>query len=97
MNVKQNDTRQNRGEPEADAPLSDAEFARAMSARLARKARKAAKLTQEAFAEMYGIPVATLRDWEQGRRAPDAAAASYLKAITNNPELIARSLHPTAM
>lgn len=83
--------------PAADMPLTHDEFARAMTARLARKARKAAKLTQEAFAVMYGIPVATLRDWEQGRRAPDAAAASYLKAITNNPELIARSLHPVPM
>ncbi|MEX0694580.1 MAG: helix-turn-helix domain-containing protein [Rhodospirillales bacterium] len=86
----------NNDEAVADLPLTSEEFARAMTARLARKARKAARLTQEAFSRTYGIPVATLRDWEQGRRAPDAAAASYLRAITNNPKLIAQSLYPAS-
>jgi len=92
MTGKKKDTTPNPGEPDADAPMTDAEFARAMSARQARKARKASGLTQDAFAARYGIPVATVRDWEQGRRAPDAAAASYLKVIAHNPEMIAKTL-----
>jgi len=37
---------------------------------LVRKARDASGLTQAAFAERISTPVATLRDWEQGRFAP---------------------------
>ena len=85
----------NHDDPDADAPLTDAEFTRAMSARLARKAREASGLTQAAFAACYGIPVSTIRDWEQGRRKPDTASASYLKAIRANPALIAKSLQAT--
>lgn len=35
---------------------------------LVRQAREKSGLTQAAFAERIGTPVATLRDWEQGRR-----------------------------
>ena len=31
------------------------------------------RLTQEQFATRYGIPITTLRDWEQGRSEPDRA------------------------
>jgi putative transcriptional regulator len=31
-------------------------------------------LTQHDFAERFGIPVTTVREWEQRRRVPDAAA-----------------------
>ena len=31
-------------------------------------------VTQAAFAELYGFSAATVRDWEQGRRKPDALA-----------------------
>ncbi len=54
--------------------------------------RKRQKLTQAAFAARYGIPVATLRDWEQGRRSPDAASASFLRVIDREPEAVARAL-----
>lgn len=40
---------------------------------LVRQAREAAGMTQPAFAERIGTPVATLRDWEQGRFAPSGA------------------------
>ncbi|WP_299437479.1 helix-turn-helix domain-containing protein [uncultured Rhodospira sp.] len=79
-------------EPDADAPLSDDEFARGHGAVLARRARAATNLSQEAFAARYGIPAGSLRDWEQGRRAPDAAARSYLRVIARLPEDVARAL-----
>jgi putative transcriptional regulator len=49
-------------------------------------------LTQETFAERYGIPVATVRDWEQGRSSPDATARSFLRAIAKGPKQVAKLL-----
>jgi putative transcriptional regulator len=54
--------------------------------------RRALRLTQEAFAERYMIPLGTLRDWEQGQSEPDAAGRAYLRAIRGNPEAVARAL-----
>jgi putative transcriptional regulator len=43
-------------------------------------------LSQPAFARRYGIPLGTLRDWEQGRSAgPTGGLASYLKVIAADP------------
>jgi len=42
-------------------------------------------LTQEEFAARYRIPVGTLRDWEQGRKRPDAPARAYLAVIDRDP------------
>jgi len=42
------------------------------------------------------IPLGTLRDWEQGRREPDAAALAYLRVIEREPEAVARALAPSA-
>lgn len=39
------------------------------------------RLSQEQFAARYGIPLATLRDWEEGRAVPDQAVESYIAAI----------------
>ena len=96
MSAKKEGTRKRRGEPEADAPLSDDEFARGYGAMLARRTRAATGLSQNAFAARFGIPVGSLRDWEQGRRAPDAAAQSYLRVIAQMPEAVARALHDAA-
>ena len=40
--------------------------------------RRAVGLSQEEFAARFHIPLGTLRDWEQGRKEPDAAARAYL-------------------
>jgi putative transcriptional regulator len=81
---------------DVDAPLSDDEFERGHGAMLARRARAATSLSQAAFALRYGIPVGSLRDWEQGRRAPDAATTSYLRVIARMPEAVAKALHDAA-
>ena len=62
-------------------------FARRITA--VKRLRWELELTQEAFAERYGIPVATVRDWEQGRLSPDATAQSYLKLIKTDPKKVA--------
>lgn len=58
--------------------------------------RRALGLTQDAFAARYGIPVGTLRDWEQGRSKPDKTARSYLQVIAADPEGVANALKPAA-
>ena len=51
--------------------------------------RKKHKLTQAAFAERYGFTLGVVRDWEQGRRQPEAATRFLLKVIENRPDFIA--------
>jgi putative transcriptional regulator len=50
--------------------------------------RKKLRMSQQNFALAYRIPLATLKNWEQGRRAPDAPAAAYLLAIRRRPKEI---------
>jgi putative transcriptional regulator len=49
--------------------------------------------TQEQFALMIGVSVATLRNWEQGRRNPDGPALALLRVAARNPEAVAAALH----
>jgi putative transcriptional regulator len=49
-------------------------------------------LSQEEFATRFHIPLGTLRDWEQGRKDPDAAARAYLVVIGRNPTAVAEAL-----
>ena len=61
-----------------------------------KKLRDRLGLTQEAFAAAYRIPIGTLRDWEQGRKLPDAPARAYLTVIARNPEAVAGLLRDAA-
>ena len=54
--------------------------------------RKKLKLSQNKFAERFGLSAATVRDWEQGRRRPDAPARALLKVIDYAPETVARAI-----
>jgi putative transcriptional regulator len=96
MNAKRNFTTTPHDEPDADAPLTDDEFQRGYTAILARRARAETGLSQRAFAERYGIPTASLRDWEQGRRKADNAAQCYLRVIAKMPDDVAKALHDAA-
>jgi len=51
-----------------------------------RAIRRALRMSQHRFAVVYRIPLATLKNWEQGRRYPDAPAAAYLRAIQRRPK-----------
>ncbi|HVR76736.1 MAG TPA: helix-turn-helix domain-containing protein [Planctomycetota bacterium] len=66
-------------------PLTKEDFKRLKRSPRVRIVRMALGLTQEDFAKTYGIPVATLRDWEQGRRKPDQASKTLLKLIERIP------------
>ena len=51
-------------------------------------------MSQVAFAALLGIPVATLRNWEQDRVVMDPAARSLLKVLDREPEAVLRALAP---
>ena len=53
-------------------------------------------MTQIEFAEAFGLPVSTLRDWEQRRSTPDAPARALLRAIEREPETMRRLLSQAA-
>lgn len=55
-----------------------------------RAVRQAMKKTQAEFAATYHLPIGTLRDWEQGRRQPDAPARILLGMIKADPEAVER-------
>jgi putative transcriptional regulator len=50
-----------------------------------RAIRQKLHMSQEAFAAAYRIPLPTLKNWEQGRRQPDAPATAYLQVIARRP------------
>ena len=56
--------------------------------------RRALGLSQEEFAARFHIPLGTVRDWEQSRKEPDAAARAYLVVIARNPTAVSEALHP---
>jgi putative transcriptional regulator len=57
-----------------------------------RKARKSLGLSQDEFANAFGVSVSTLRKWEQGQRAPTGAAKTLLKIIEREPKAVMRAL-----
>ena len=48
--------------------------------------------SQEEFALMIGVSVATLQNWEQGRRRPDGPARALLRVAAKNPRAVADAL-----
>jgi len=50
------------------------------------------KQSQSEFALMIGVSVATLRNWEQGRRVPDGPALALLRVAARNPHAVATAL-----
>jgi putative transcriptional regulator len=54
--------------------------------------RKQLHMTQTEFAKALRIPLATLRNWEQGRVLPDPAARSLLTIVARNPRAAFRAL-----
>jgi len=62
---------------------------------VSRKVRHTLGLSQEEVAEKFQRPLGTLRDWEQRRKDPAAAARAYLVVIARNPSAVNEALHPT--
>lgn len=80
-----------RSDPEAQ-PLTVEQLAGMKRVSLARHVRIKLGLSQMDFAARFQIPLGTLRDWEQHRTEPDAAAMAYLRVIASDPETVRRAL-----
>ena len=57
------------------------------AAAYARGVRAQTKLTQAEFASRIGVPIETVRNWEQGKRSPRGPARALLKVIDEVPEV----------
>src|SRR4051794_5245598 len=51
-------------------------------------------LSQPEFARAFSLNLASLRDWEQQRRAPRGPALALLRIIDREPDAARRALHP---
>ncbi|MFT5482958.1 MAG: putative transcriptional regulator [Halieaceae bacterium] len=50
--------------------------------------RKQLKKSHPAFSKLLGVPLGTIRDWEQGRKQPDSAAVTLIKVAQTNPKVL---------
>ena len=57
-----------------------------------RDLRRRARLTQQEFAARLGVPVETIRNWEQGKRIPRGPARALLAVIAHAPETVFAAL-----
>lgn len=53
-----------------------------------REVRQKMGLSQAQFATKFGLPPATLRNWEQGRARPDAPTRVLIAVIAKHPEAV---------
>jgi len=59
----------------------------ARDAAYARGVRARTNLTQAEFAARIGVPIDTVRNWEQGKRSPRGPARALLKVIDKAPDV----------
>jgi putative transcriptional regulator len=65
--------------------LKRGEYGRVINVPKVAEIREKTGLSQARFAEVLGVSVRTLQDWEQGRRAPSGAARTLLIMVDRNP------------
>ena len=58
--------------------------------------RQKLRKSQREFALMIGVSVATLRNWEQGRRTPEGPALALLRVASMEPRAVTRALRGAA-
>jgi putative transcriptional regulator len=59
----------------------------AFDASYARRVRSQTRLTQAEFAARIGVPIETVRNWEQGKRSPRGPARALLKLLDQAPDV----------
>lgn len=57
-----------------------------------RELRRRHGLSQQAFAQTFGVPYSTVRDWEQGKSTPQGAARTLLHVIALAPETVKQAV-----
>ena len=60
-----------------------------------RQIREKLDQSQSEFAQMIGVSVATLQNWEQGRRQPQGPARALLVVASKAPAIVAKALAGT--
>jgi len=77
------------GEPSRSSPMArpGAGAQAAPDAAYARGVRARTRLTQAEFAARIGVPIETVRNWEQGKRCPRGPARALLKVIERAPDV----------
>ena len=76
--------------PEMNAKVSDQ--TPALEPFGVRDLRRRARLTQQEFAAKVGVPVETIRNWEQGKRMPRGPARALLAVIAHAPDTVFAAL-----
>ena len=80
-------------EAEIAAQIADDDAeAKRDAAAYARRVRRKVGLSQVAFARRIGVSVDTVRNWEQGKRAPQGPARALLRVIDRAPEAALQAL-----
>lgn len=64
-----------------------------MPAERIKRIRKLYSKSTKDFEQRFGIPAATMNNWEQGRRKPDPAGRVLLKIIEESPEVAEKAAH----
>ena len=68
--------------------LKRGEYGRVTTVPSVTSIREKTGLSQAKFAQLLGVSVRTLQDWEQGRRAPSGAAKTLLMVADKNPRAL---------
>ena len=78
--------------PSISPDMPDATPAETGTLPAVRDLRRRAQLTQIEFAARLGVPVETIRNWEQGKRVPRGPARALLAVIAHSPETVFAAL-----
>lgn len=54
--------------------------------------RERLNMTQQKFADTYGLSLHSLKKWEAGTRNPEGAAKAYLTVIAQRPNVVRKAL-----
>lgn len=60
-----------------------------------RAIRERTSLSQSEFADLIGVSIKTLQNWEQERRRPTGPASALLSIIEHDPVLAMKAIHRT--
>ena len=73
-----------------DFDVSVAELERGLMGRRIRKLRNRLGMSQQEFANAFGIRASSIRQYEIGRYMPPSAVRAYLKVIEAEPDMVRR-------
>ena len=74
--------------PEGLQQLKRGERGRVLQVPSVSSIRERTGLSQSRFAQLLGVSLRTLQEWEQGRREPSGAARTLLLIAAKNPRLL---------